>query len=71
MAWTHERARLSALTRHRSADDPDVADARRDLRAARAEDYIRKLVDEAPPLTAEQRARLATLLAPDRGLSAA
>jgi hypothetical protein len=29
--------------------------------AADAEDYIRKLVDQAPPLTARQRDRLAVL----------
>ena len=28
--------------------------------------YIRKLVDEAPPLSADQRAKLAELLAPFR-----
>ena len=28
--------------------------------------YIRKLVDEAPPLTPDQRAKLAELLAPVR-----
>ncbi len=61
-SWTHERARVAALGRHRDADDPVVVSARRDLRAARAEDYIRRLVDAAPPLTAEQRDRLAVLL---------
>ncbi len=30
----------------------------------RAEDYIRRLVDNAPPLTDEQRDRLAVLLRP-------
>jgi len=29
-------------------------------------EYIRKLVDEAPPLSADQRAKLAELLAPVR-----
>ncbi|MDP9397340.1 MAG: hypothetical protein M3P96_05725 [Actinomycetota bacterium] len=58
--WTAERARLAAKKKH----DPnaDVEDIRRDLRAARAEDYIRRVVDAAPPLTLEQRDRLATLL---------
>jgi hypothetical protein len=36
--------------------------ARRELRAAQAADYIKRLVDSAPPLTDEQRDRLALLL---------
>jgi hypothetical protein len=32
--------------------------------AARLEDYIKRTVDAAPPLTAEQRDRLAALLPP-------
>lgn len=60
--WTHERARVASLTRSRTANDPELVDARRNMRAARAEDYIRKLVDSAPPLTDAQRDRLAVLL---------
>ncbi len=60
--WTHERAKVASLSRSRTSDDPDLVAARRDLRAARAEDYIRKLVDAAPPLSDEQRDRLALLL---------
>lgn len=61
---TSRRNRLNALQRHRPPDDPQIADARRDLRAARLEEHIRKLVDEAPPLSDEQRSRLAALLRP-------
>ncbi len=64
MSWTHERARVAALSRSRTPDDPDLANARRDLRVTRAEDYIRELVDAAPPLTDEQRLRLSALLHP-------
>ncbi len=64
MSWTQDRARVAALSRSRPADDPDLLDARRNLRAAKAEEYIKKLVDAAPPLTDEQTARLAVLLAP-------
>jgi len=67
VSWTKERARHNALRRYRSEDDPDVLAAKRDLRAARAEDYIRRVVDAAPPLTADQRDRLATLLRPSGG----
>lgn len=62
MSWTKERARHNALRRYRGPEDPEVLTALRDLRAARAEDYVRRLVDEAPPLTDEQRDRLALLL---------
>lgn len=62
--WTHDRARVAALSRSRTPDDPELVDARRDLRAARAEDYIKALVDGMPPLTDEQKRRLSTLLNP-------
>jgi hypothetical protein len=65
VSWTSERARHAALSRRRPPDDPDLLAARRDLKAARLEDHIRRLVDEAPPLSESQRARLAALLAPD------
>lgn len=38
------RARLAALTRHRSPDDPAVAHAVRDLAAERATDHLRDAV---------------------------
>jgi F0F1-type ATP synthase delta subunit len=62
VSWTSERARVASLSRSRNRDDPDLLAARRDLRAARAEDYIKALVDSAPPLTDAQRDRLAVLL---------
>ena len=60
--WTHHRARVAALSRDRAANDPDLLDARRNLRAARLEEYIARTVAAAPPLTDEQRSRLALLL---------
>jgi hypothetical protein len=62
--WTHERARVARLSQTRTPDHPDLAEARQRLRLARAEDYIRKLVATAPPLTDEQRRRLSLLLHP-------
>jgi len=62
VSWTNERARLAAHKRHHP--DADDSDLRRNLRAARLEDYIRKTVEAAPPLTDEQRWRLAALLQP-------
>ena len=55
------RGSLGAAVRHH----PETADAiRRELKASRAEDYVRRLVDEAPLLTHEQCDRLAVLLRP-------
>ena len=62
MSWTQDRARVASLSRSRTPDDPDLIAARRNLRAARLEDYIRRTVDAAPPLLDEQRDRLAVLL---------
>lgn len=62
MSWTQDRARVASLTRSRPADDPDLIAARQSLKAARLEDYIRRTVDAAPPLTPEQREKLALLL---------
>lgn len=62
MSALSERARLAAITRHH----PNRADlkgaVRRDLAAANLESYIRRTVAAAPPLTGEQRDRLAVLL---------
>jgi hypothetical protein len=52
------RARGAALTRHH----PDQVEPRRELKADAAERYIRELVDTFPPLTPEQKSRLAVLL---------
>lgn len=61
-SWTTERARVASLTRSRTADDPELVKARQNLKAERLADYIRRTVDAAPPLSAEQRSRLAALL---------
>lgn len=67
------RARLASLTRHRGADDPATIDAARDLAAEGLAEHIRAVVDTAPPLTSDQRDRLAALLRPaaEHGDSAA
>lgn len=62
MSWTEHRARVASLSRSRKPDDPDLLEARRNLRAARLADYVARTVAEAPPLTAEQRERVALLL---------
>lgn len=60
----HHRARIASLTRHRGPDDPEVLQAQRELRAASLEEHIRRVVDTAPPLTADQIDRLRALLPP-------
>lgn len=61
------RGRVAALSQTRPADHPDLQSARAELRAAAAEDYITRLVSEAPLLTEGQRARLAAMLYPAGG----
>lgn len=62
MSWTKERARVAGLSRSRSDSDPELINARRDLRAARLAEHIARAVEAAPPLTPEQRERLTALL---------
>jgi hypothetical protein len=64
MSFTHERARVAALSRSRTPDDPELLDARRNMRTESLAAHIARVVAEAPPLTAEQRDRLALLLRP-------
>lgn len=54
------RGRLAIATRYGREDD--ALAARRDLAAAKIEQYVSKVVADAPPLTDAQRARLARLL---------
>lgn len=56
------RGRLNAMQRHHGADDPRVIELRRETRAEALARHVAKVVDEAPPLTAEQRNRIAALL---------
>jgi hypothetical protein len=51
--------------RTRAAEDCDaVVEIRREYLELKLTDYITRTVDSAPPLTAEQRDRLASLLRP-------
>lgn len=58
------RGRRAALSRSRTPDDQDLLNAQRDLAAAGLERHVSRVVDAAPPLTNEQRERIASLLAP-------
>lgn len=62
MSALSHRARVAALTRHHPDNPEFVTSARRDLAAAKLEDYVRRTVDKAPPLTPEQRDRIAAAL---------
>lgn len=65
-SWKQARAKLANLSRTADRDDPRLADLRRDIRAGRLEEYVKSVLAEAPPLTDEQRTRLAELLRPAR-----
>jgi hypothetical protein len=56
------RAKVGGLVAHREADDPELLDARQELKAAMLRRHIRKVVAEAPPLSDDQRSALALLL---------
>jgi hypothetical protein len=61
------RNQLAAACRHH----PDqVEDRRRALAEAKITDYVERVLAEAPPLTQEQRTKLAELLAPVRRATA-
>jgi hypothetical protein len=55
------RADIARASR-RTGDPISAADKRRDYAAAKLEDYISRIVAEAPPLTEDQRSRIAALL---------
>lgn len=62
----HHHARVAALSRSRPSDDPEVIAAKTALLEANTEDYIKRVLATAPPLSDEQRVRLAELLRPVR-----
>lgn len=59
-----ERGRVASLSRSRTADDPDLVAARQNLKAEKLAAYIARTVDASPPLSVQQRDRLALLLRP-------
>jgi len=66
-AFLSKRATYAAQKRHHGTDHPATQAASRELREATLARHITRLVDQAPPLTDEQRARLAGLLMPAAG----
>jgi hypothetical protein len=58
----HHRARIAALSRDRQADDLELVEARASYRTAAWSDRVKRLVDEAPPLSREDMEEIAALL---------
>lgn len=65
MSWTTARARIAAHARNHP-DRPVPPELYGDLRAAKAEDYLRELVAADPPISDDQRRKLRAMLAPTR-----
>jgi hypothetical protein len=62
MLWKSERARIASLTRSRDPNDPDLINARRNLKAIRLEEHVLSKVSTAPFLTMGQLETIAKLL---------
>ena len=60
--WRQASGKVGALARWHGDDAPELLDARRDLRAAELTEHVRRIVDQFPPLTSDQRAAIASLL---------
>ena len=56
------RAKHAGTVRHHGPDSPQAQNARRELAEAQIATYIERVVAEAPPLTPEQRDRIAAIL---------
>jgi len=56
-----------ALAYRRGADEATKRETKTALAAAKVEDYIERTLAAAPPLTSEQRQRIARLLTADGG----
>ncbi|MEA9997840.1 MULTISPECIES: hypothetical protein [unclassified Cryobacterium] len=66
--WTKTRSKIAhTIKKNPSADTTEL---RRQLKAERLEEHVARVVASAPPLTPEQRDRIAALLRPSVGASA-
>jgi hypothetical protein len=61
-----ERARKARLVQSYPPGDPKIIESDRKLNALRLQDYIEATLAESPPLSDEQRSKLAELLKPAR-----
>lgn len=64
--WQAKRARIARLSKDLPPDHPDLQRLRTELRTQRTAEYIEKVIAAWPPLTDEQRTKLAELLKPVR-----
>lgn len=62
--WTKARSELAHKTRKLGPGHPETVEARRTFRAERTAAYIERVLADAPPLSDEQRIRLAELFRP-------
>jgi hypothetical protein len=60
--WKQKRAKIAGLSRDRKPDDPELVEARRELRAQRLAEHVDNVVAGWPPLTDAQLDRIAALL---------
>ena len=60
MSWTHTRSKIAVTIKKNP--NADTTERRQQLKAERLADYIVRVVDDAPALSAAQRDRLALLL---------
>ncbi len=60
---TETRSKLANAVKSNGPNDPKTIEARRNHAAAKLERYIAEVVSAAPPLTADQKARLVRALA--------
>ncbi|GAA2887436.1 hypothetical protein GCM10010472_52200 [Pseudonocardia halophobica] len=61
----HVRARIAGRAKQ-NPNDPRLSADRAELAALRLEQHVANVLATAPPLTNEQRSRIASLLAPAR-----
>jgi hypothetical protein len=57
-----KQARRASLANRRGPDHPDTIEALRDFAAQRLEDHAREVARNMPPLSAEQRDRIVSIL---------
>lgn len=60
-AVNHLKAKVAALSRSRDESDRELVEARRNLKAARIADHVRRQLEDGPVLTADQLHHIASV----------
>ena len=60
--WKHERARVAALTRSRKSNDPELIEARRNLKSIRLNLYVSEINKDGSGLPSETAGAVALML---------